>query len=301
MNEIDKLKDEVDLLEILTVLWDNKIKITVLVTFFAIASVVYSLSIPNQYKASTTLAISDTINNKISPGIGGQLGGLASLAGVNVSSGQSTRNEQIALEIMQSWSFIETFISDNDIAPDLFSASGWNESKNELVYDKNIYNFDDGKWQIDPPTSWDLFQAFKGILSISQDSKTGLIYVSIEFYSPRVAKKWLDLYVDSINKHMQERKMLEVTRNITYLEDEILKTSVSEMREVFYSIIQEQTKEKMLAAVSPQYAFIAVNPSMIPQEKSKPRRSFICIVGTLFGAFISILFVLMRRYGFNIS
>ena len=33
MNEIDKLKDEVDLLEILTVLWDNKIKITVLVTF----------------------------------------------------------------------------------------------------------------------------------------------------------------------------------------------------------------------------------------------------------------------------
>ena len=100
---------------------------------------------------------------------------------------------------------------------------------------------------------------------------------------------------------MQKRKLIEVKKNIEFLNNEISKTSVSEMREVFYSIIEEQTKEKMLAAVSPEYAFIYVNPSMVPEEKSQPRRSIICIFITLFGTFFTILVILLRKYAFKIS
>ena len=100
---------------------------------------------------------------------------------------------------------------------------------------------------------------------------------------------------------MQKRKLTQVLRNIEFLNDEIAKTSVSEMREVFYSIIEEQTKEKMLAAASPEYAFIYVNPSMVPEEKSQPRRSIICIFITLFGTFLTIVMILLRRYGFKQS
>ena len=68
------------------------------------------------------------------------------------------------------------------------------------------------------------------------------------------------------------------------------------MREVFYTIIEEQIKNKMLAEASPEYAFVTVSPSMVPEEKSQPKRALICILGTLLGGMLSVLQVLARHY-----
>ena len=91
--------------------------------------------------------------------------------------------------------------------------------------------------------------------------------------------------------------MAEVTRNITYLEAQIKKTNIAEMKEVFYTIIEEQIKSKMLAEGSPDYAFVPVSPSMVPEEKSQPKRALICILGTLLGGMLSVLWVLVLHYG----
>jgi LPS O-antigen subunit length determinant protein (WzzB/FepE family) len=120
--------------------------------------------------------------------------------------------------------------------------------------------------------------------------------VSIEYYSPLIAKQWVDMYVESINRFMQQRQVDKVTRNIAYLQEQIGKTSIAEMREVFYTIIEEQTKSKMLAEASPDYAFVAVGPSMVPEKKSQPKRALICILGTLLGGMLSVLLVLVMHY-----
>jgi LPS O-antigen subunit length determinant protein (WzzB/FepE family) len=71
------------------------------------------------------------------------------------------------------------------------------------------------------------------------------------------------------------------------------------MREVFYQLIEEQTKSKMLAEASPEYAFVTVSKAMVPEEKSKPKRALVCILGTLLGGMLSVLWVLVRRYAFS--
>ena len=119
----------------------------------------------------------------------------------------------------------------------------------------------------------------------------------MEYYSPYLAKQWLDLYVAAINAHMQQREMAKVTRNIEYLQIQIKKTSIAEMQEVFYTIIEEQIKSKMLAEASPEFAFESVGPSMVPEVKSQPKRSLICILGTLLGVMLSVLIVLVSHYG----
>ena len=43
----DQYDDEIDLRELFTVLWAGKIKIIVVTAVFAVASVVYALSVPN--------------------------------------------------------------------------------------------------------------------------------------------------------------------------------------------------------------------------------------------------------------
>ena len=294
--------DEINLRELFTVLWVDKIKIIAVTAMFAILSVFYALSVPNQYKASALLVPAQQQAGGISGALA-QLGGIASLAGVSLGSGDSSES-QIAQRIMQSWSFIEDFIKTNNLEIDVFAAEGWDRSSGKLQIDEDLYNSGITQWlvrndetnKVGMPSSWQLFETFTEMLSVSEDKKTGLVSVSIEYYSPQVAKQWLDMYISAINKHMQERQMEKVTRNIEYLEAQIAKTTIAEMQEVFYTIIEEQLKSKMLAEANPDYAFVSVSPSMVPEQKSQPKRALICILGTLLGAMLSVLLVLIMHH-----
>ena len=298
----DQYDDEIDLRELFGVLWGNKIKIIGITAVFSVVSVIYALSVPNQYKASALLAPAQQQSGGLSGALG-QLGGLASLAGVSIGGGESSE-AQVAQEIMKSWSFIEGFIADNDLAAEVYAAEGWSRESNQLKFDNDVYAVKTKTWlvkndnigRLGPPTSWQLFKKFSEMLAVSEDKKSGLISISIEYYSPQIAKQWLDLYISSINKHMQARQVVKVSNNIEYLEAQIEKTSITEMQEVFYTIIEEQIKSQMLAEASPDYAFVAVSPSMVPEEKSQPKRALICILGTLLGGMLSVLLVLVMHY-----
>lgn len=293
--------DEIDLRELFMVLWAGKIKIVAITAVFTVASVIYALSVPNQYKATALLAPAQSSGGGLSGALG-QLGGLASLAGVSIGGGEGSE-AQIAQEIMKSWNFIEAFIADNDLAVELFAAEGWRKGSNELKINDDVYDSQNKQWLLEnesgvvgPPSSWNLFKTFSERLAVSEDKKSGLVSVSIEYYSPQIAKQWLDMYVSAVNAHMQQRKVDKVTNNINYLQAQIEKTSIAEMREVFYTIIEEQTKNKMVAEASPEYAFVAVSPSMVPEQTSQPKRALICILGTLLGGMLSVLLVLAMHY-----
>ena len=297
----DQYDDEIDLRELFSVLWAGKTKIIAITAVFAVASVMYALSVPNQYKATALLAPAQSGGGGLSGALG-QLGGLASLAGVSIGGGESSES-QIAQEIMKSWSFVEGFIADNDLTVEVYAAEGWSKGSNELQINQDAYDSEGNEWLIEddsgvvgPPSSWALFKAFSERVAVSENKKSGLVSVSIEYYSPQIAKQWLDLYISAINKHMQARQVEKVSNNISYLEAQIEKTAIAEMREVFYTIIEEQTKNKMVAEASPDYAFVAVSPSMVPEEKSQPKRALICILGTLLGGMLSVLWVLVMHY-----
>lgn len=297
----DNYGDEIDLRELFRVIWSGKIKIFVITAVFAIASVVYALSVPDQYKATVVLSPAQSSGGGLSGALG-QLGGLAAIAGVSLGGGD-TSEAQLAQEIMSSWSFIEHFIYSKDLAVKVYAVDGWNKGTNELQINPDVYDVAKSQWLVEnntgelgAPSSWELYKSFSKLLSVSRDMESGLFSVSIEYYSPEIAKQWLDLYILAINEHMKERQMTKVTRNIQFLEAQIRKTSIAQMQEVFYTIIEEQIKSKMLAEASPDYAFIAVSPSMVPEQKSQPKRSLICILGTLMGGILSILLVLVMHY-----
>ena len=110
------------------------------------------------------------------------------------------------------------------------------------------------------------------------------------------SKHWVDLYVKNINSHMQAREVDKVNRNIEYLKKQIGTTAIAEMQEVLYTLVEEQIKAKMVAEASPDFAFTTVSPSMLPEEESKPKRIQICVLLTLLGGTLSVLWVLALHY-----
>jgi len=299
--------DEIDLRELFSVLWAAKKLIVAVTAVFALVSVIFAISQPNKYEASALLTPAQNSSAGLSgvlDNLGG-LGGLASLAGVEIGAGSGGEAE-IAQEILLSWGFVEKFVEENNLAVEVFAADGWDRESNQLSIDNDLYDIDEKRWTRNPPsgktvnpTSWELYKEFLELVSISTDKKTGLISLSVEYYSPYIARQWVDQLVVAINQYMQQRKLQMVNTNIEYLEAQILKTSIARMKEVFYIVIEEQIKNKMLAEASPEYVFVTVSPAMVPEVKSQPKRALICILGVLLGGMLSVAFVLIRYYGFS--
>ena len=297
--------DEIDLRELFTVLWAGKKLIVAITAIFAMVSVGYALSLANQYKASAVVSPSQSGGSSLGA-MAGQLGGLASLAGIDIGSGESNETQE-AIEIMQSWAFMEEFIQTHDLQVPIYAAIGWDKGSNSLKLDNDLYDVTSERWLIEDdesgenraPSSWELYEAFRGRVAVSQDKKSGLINISVEYYSPQIAKQWVDLFITTINDYMRARKLEQVNRNIEYLTAQIDKTAIADMREVFYQLVEEQTKSKMLAEASPEYAFVTVSRAMVPEEKSQPQRALVCVLGTLLGGMLSVLWVLVRRYAFS--
>ena len=105
--------DEIDLRELFTVLWAGIKLIVAITAIFAMVSVGYALSLANQYKASAVVSPSQSGGSSLGA-MAGQLGGLASLAGINIGSGESNETQE-AMEIMQSRGFMEEFIQTHDL------------------------------------------------------------------------------------------------------------------------------------------------------------------------------------------
>ena len=293
---------DINLRQITDTLWNGKIFIIIFTSIFAITSIMYSLQLPNKYFSYSSLSSSKSEASSLSSFAGSSLGGLASLAGVNLGQEQ-TSDTQIVIEIMQSWGFIEEFIKENNLEVKLMAVNGWNRDTNELIIDPEIYDSQSSKWlrektknKSSEPSSWELYQAFTSILSVSQDSLNSLVTVSIEYYSPQVAKELVDLFIKSVNEYMRVRKLQSSNANIEYLKEQVSKTSINETKAVFYRIIEDEIKNKMLAEVSYEYSFITVKKAMIPEEKIGPKRFQIVASLTLFAGLLSLIIVLVMHF-----
>ena len=67
------------------------------------------------------------------------------------------------------------------------------------------------------------------------------------------------------------------------------------MENVFYTIIEEQIKNKMLAEATPEHTFVVVSQSMVPEERSGPKRLLVVVLGSFIAVIFSMLVVLIRH------
>ena len=297
--------DEIDLRELFSVLWSSRVIILIITLAFTSISVIYALATPNQYQATVLLAPANQNTGGLSSALS-QFGGLASLAGIDIGGSQDS-DTRIAIEVMQSRSFIEQFIKQSGILIEIMAAKGWDSDNKRLILDRDIYDINTRQWMRSAPRGrevtpslWEAYKVFsESLLQVSEDKKTGLVTMSIEYYSPYMAKQWVENYILATNLYLQQRKLKRIEKNIVYLEEQIATTSVAEMREIFFTLIEEQIKSKMLVEASPDYAFTAVGEVMLPEEKSQPKRALIVILGALLGLMLSICLVLFRYYWFN--
>ncbi|MBO73542.1 MAG: LPS O-antigen length regulator [Flavobacteriales bacterium] len=296
MNERDVyLNDEIDLKEIFDVLWAAKMLIIQITAFFAVASVTYSLLLTNYYKSESLLIAR---NASESQGLS-QYSGLAAMAGINLPSSGEDRAAQ-TIELIKSRKFIKHLLEFEDVLPSIMAAKKYNHASGKLSFYKDIYDAKERSW-IKKPTYLQAHKHFRKMLNISQDTATGFITIEIEHISPIFAKEFLELIINEANVLLRNKDMEESKQGLEYLTSELSKTSFVEIQESINALIEAQLEKQMMTQINEDYILIEIEPPFIPEEKSKPSRAIICILGTMLGGILSLMIVLVRHYYFSLD
>jgi uncharacterized protein involved in exopolysaccharide biosynthesis len=295
--------DEIDLKELFMLLWSGKWLISAVTGAAAVISVVVALGLPNIYTASALLAPAESSGGGLS-GLMKQYGGLASLAGVSLSGDEAGGRAQLGMQLMKSRAFIGDFVERRDILPALMAVEAWDAGSGAIVFDAEAYDAASKAWvvrDVEPPksakpSSQEAHKAFTAVLGVSKDKQTGYVTVSIDHQSPIVAAQWVDWLVEDVNAAVKAQDVAEAEKSIEYLKQQVANTSLADLQSMFFELIQSQTETVMLAQVSPEYVFKTIDPAVVPEEKSKPSRARICVLGTLLGGMLGVVLVLIRHY-----
>ncbi len=274
--------DEIDLLEYWDLLWKNKGLIVAITSLITAVAVVVALLMTPIYKAEVLLV---SASEQKSGGLSlGGLGGLASLVGVSGSLGGGGTEEGLA--VLKSRLFLNDFFIKESLLPVLF-VEQWNESSEQ-------WHESDPELQ---PTPWQAYELFtKNILATSVDKNSGMISLSISWSDSVLAASWANKLVVDLNEYMRRHAIEEAARSIEYLNQQISQTSVLEMQQMLYGLIEEETKKTMLANVRSEYTFKVIDPAVVPERKIKPKRALIAILGMVLGFFFALFFVFFREF-----
>tara|TARA_B100001063_G_C16712318_1_gene528700 strand:- start:224 stop:1138 length:915 start_codon:yes stop_codon:yes gene_type:complete len=290
-NDYENVDEEVNIVKILQNLWENKLTIIFSTSFFSILAVIYSLTLPDIYESKALLSpvgsessSSKSMNN---------IGGLASLAGINLSNSFGG-NSAKALEKVGTLSFFKDNILPNIFLPDLMAAKSWDAGTNIITYENN-YDLDTKTWD-ETPTTQESYRDFMDLMTLASNYDTGFVTVSIKHKSPHVAKEWVELIVNQLNYFFRSYDKKEAQLSMDFLNAQIAKTSYTEINQVIAQLLQNKIQQLTLIEANESYVFSYLDPPMVMEEKTEPNRASICILGFILGGLLSILIVFIREF-----
>jgi uncharacterized protein involved in exopolysaccharide biosynthesis len=273
-------EDEIDLLELIRTLlqaWKTIVGITIVCTGLA---VVYALYAPEVFKAESLLAPAEEEKSAASSSLG-QFGGLAAMAGISIPS---SSNIERVLATLETREFLKKFISSQKLLPIIFDDL-WDESSNswKLIEGQEKLTVEDG------------ILPLQGAIEVDQE-KSGLITLSISWKDPDIAAQWANYLVKQLNEQLRQKAIADSKKRVGYLEQELAKTTLQDMRAVLYNLLESEKQKAMLANVNEDFALEVIDPAVAPETREKPKRKLIVALGGVCGGFLGIFAVFFAQF-----
>lgn len=263
---------QIDVIPLLAVLWHYKWLVISITTLCTALAVWLALVTPFVYRAEIT--ITPVMHGETGFGsLGGRLGSLAGLAGVSLPQGGQA---QEAAAVLRSWHLTELFIERNKLR-------------------QRILGTDDKQ------SLWLAVDKFRrASLSFRSEKENGTTIVGIKWNDAAEAAAWANAYVALANEMMREGALEDSSRNIKFLNEQISKTAVVEVQRVLFDLVENETKNLMLANTRTEFAFNVVDPAVTPESRIWPRRTLMVLIGgslgIVLGSLIALLVSFWRRY-----
>ena len=296
------IREEIDFLDFLSFLNTKKIKILIVSASSCLLFFLFSFLIIPKFESTVLIMPNEEKSNLDS--IVNRYGGLASVAGISLNQGEINKSDY-ALQVLSSNIFLNKFFEDRNLMPLLLGTRKWEESNNTIIYDQNKYNPLKNEWvwkrknRYGKPTILESMKYWQDkVFSIETNKLQGFHRVKIRHVSPFIAKDIATWLISDLNDAIRAIDVNEADLSIEYLSLESKNTSSEELRSLFFELISEKTKIKMLAFANRDYIFKVIDPAFVSEEPVIPNRTLMSMIGFFIGltaGLISFLFIYILR------
>lgn len=243
------------------------------------------------YLGTVLVAVEADTASGLAAAIGGQLGGLASLAGMNIGSSNTRKAEFISL--LRSESFVRGFLQDKGIVGVVYDS-------HSRGFVRVLKRFVSGSNQLPAANivMADAVEHFRTeILSVSEDKKTGMLVIAVEWTNPEDAADWANSFVGHFNEVIRMRDGENAQAKLEYLQAELAANATIEVRESVARLMESEMNAIMVAKVQRDYALRVIDPAVpLPVDRpSKPSRFLFAFLGLFVGIFNGVFYAIVRR------
>ena len=208
-------------------------------------------------------------NNDTEESSSSALGGLASLAGIQLP--QSNNKSISSLAMLNSRTFLKSFIEEYELKPNLFPDQWLVEAK---------------KWSDKEPSDIAAIGELKKILDIKK-IEGGLVEIGVTSYDPKLSESVANNIIFYFNNYMRKDAIEESEQLIKFLEKEVVNSSLSEIRNRIFGLIKENIAEKSLANVRQEFVYKIIDKAYESNSPSFPNKLQISFIGIFLGLFIA--------------
>lgn len=241
--------------------------------------------IPKVYEGTVLISYNpiDQTSSKLAS-LAGQFGGLAALAGVDLTPSTDDRPE--ALATIASRQFSVEFIEQHHMLPILFP-DAWDAAGN--------------RWKVaadEVPTMAEAFKLFdEHVRTVNEDKSTGLITVAIRGKQREQVAEWANALVSEADARLRQRALRDSQFAIAFLQKELTQNDLVEVRQAISQVLQQQISTLALANGRKEYAFKVIDPAVTPDADLFvwPNRPLIIVLGLAFGLALGFSYVLIRE------
>jgi capsular polysaccharide biosynthesis protein len=243
-------------------------------------AVTIALLLPPKYRARALVAPVTQQNGSTGGGALRELGGIAALAGIELGGGG--RKEEY-LATLTAPGLAREFIQAHNLLPILY-ADRWDPQAERWRAGAKV------------PTLGQAVRRFTDdVVSISDDRRTSVVTVTVDWYSPQLAAQWANGLIETVNDRLRADAIRTAQSSLEYLDKELAKTNVIEIRQAIYRLVEEQVSNAMLANVQREYAYRFIDAAVAPDQRYSPKRAVMGAVGAAVGLFLGVVVVYVRR------
>lgn len=262
----------------------NNFKQIIYFTFLCIlvGIILFSLR-PNLYQSSSVLATNNDSSSQNLSNLQSQYGGLASLAGVDISGSSGGNKSAYCEKLLLSKDFFEKIL-DKDMLIDLVGPTDAS-----IFYSKESTNIFKNK----------IFERahinFLKVFNIDYDTKIDFFELSYSSPNTNRSKDTLIKIISKINLIMKEIDVKEANQLIIYLEDALISNQMIDTKAILGSLLLDAHKTIALSESRSEY-FLKVIESPRESYKSLKASLIVHLVASIFfGIFFGIFSVLLFK------
>jgi len=232
--------ESISLIDLIATVWHQKWLVIIITAAAAVLSVLYSLSKPNIYTATSTLLPISGSTSALS-----QYAGLAAMTGVSLP-GASSADPTVKIQaILNSREFATKVINELDLIPKLIK--------------------EPEKLKTISPLSAALQTFQKNVFSVSVDTETSVIKVSAKTKDPELPARIVNTAIDLLQQDLANRVLTASGKNIVVLEQQAAEQE-RKVRELQDKMTDYQKKNKLIAPQTQSQQGLDLYRSLIQQR-----------------------------------